>query len=318
MSNYRIKPGTNPLEATCFAEASRDELRVLLAVEFSSGLDDGDVAAVAGVSSARAKSALALWLAEGVIEECTEETETITEEFADRLLPGELMETPAKEVAESIRDESLSELLEECAALFKKPALTTEEVKCIVGLTTQYLLTPDYILTLAAHLAAKNQLTAIILRDKAIALSSKGIDTTEALEIHLKEKEQESSNEYEMRRIIGVWKRSFSTGEQTMIRKWFDTFGYSPVIVGEAYDICVMNTGALSFAYMDKILSSWHETGCKTLEECRAARAVAKAETKNNAAKRFRSKSEPPKPRYGDFDVDDAFAKALARSYEED
>ncbi len=317
MSNYRIKTKKNPIFASCFSEASREELRVLVAVSFNEGISDSDISAAAGVSPARAKSALALWLAEGVIEECCENT--VTEEFADRLRPGELMETPAKEVAESIRDEGLSELIAECAALFKRPALTTEEIKCITGLATQYSLTPDYILTLAAHLASKTHLTAPALRDKAIALASKGIDTTEDLEIHLKEKEQESSNEYEIRRIIGVWRRTFSTSELAMIRKWFDTFGYSSVIVSEAYDICVMNTGDLSFSYMDKILSSWHEAGCKTLEECKALRAVSKAEAKSSdTPKRGRSKSEPPKPRYGDFDVDDAFAKALARSYEED
>lgn len=316
MSNYRIKVGKNPALTPCFAEASKEELRVLVAISFDDGISESDISSVASVSPARAKSAIALWLAEEVIEECTDGT--VKEEFADRLRPGELLETPAKDVAETIRDEGLSELIEECATLFKKPALTTEEVKCIIGLADQYSLTPDYILTLAAHLAAKNHLTASTLRDRAIALSSKGISTTEDLEIHLKEKEQESSNEYEMRRIIGVWRRTFSPGEQVLIRKWFDTFGYSPVIISEAYDICVMNTGDLSFGYMDKILSSWHEAGCKTLEECKSLRAASKAETKaSDSAKRSRSKSEPPKPRYGDFDVDDAFAKALARSYDD-
>lgn len=316
MSDYRIKPGINPIKTASFTEASKEELRVLCAIGFSEVISDDGVPDAAGVSSARAKSALALWLAEGIIEKCDD---NVIEEFADRLHPGELIETPAKKVAEAIRDEGLSELISECAALFRKPSLTTEEVKCITGLVTQYMLTSDYVLTLAAYLSSKGNLTAAFLRDKAISLFSKGIDTTESLEIHLKEKEQESSNEYEMRRIIGVWQRNFSTKEQAMIRKWFDTFGYSGVIVSEAYDICVMNTGNLSFAYMDKIISSWHESGCKTLEECRAARAVSKAESKSTeSSKRKRSKTEPPKPRYGDFDVDDAFAKALARSYEED
>ncbi len=315
MSNYKVKPGVNPLNSACFSEASREELRVLVTVSFSKGISEGEIPAAAGVSPARAKSALALWLAEGIIEDCTDVS--VTEEFEERLHKGELIATPAVTVAKSIRDENLSELISECAAFMKKPALTTEEVKCITGLVTQYSLTSDYILTLSAYLLDKNQLTAPILRDKAISLCDKGIDTTEALEIHLKDKENESSNEYEIRRIIGVWKRKFSTGEKAMIRKWFETFAYSAAIVSEAYDICVMNTGSLSFAYMDKIISSWHEGGLKTIEECRAARAVAKAESKESAPKRARSKTEPPKPRYGDFDVDDAFAKALARSYDD-
>lgn len=316
MSNYKLKRGVNPIADATFTEASKEELRVLIAICFSQGISEKDIPSAAAVSASRAKSAVALWLAEGIIEECG--SETVTEEFADRLHPGELIEASAKEVAESIRDEGLSELIAECSSLFKKPALTTEEVKCITGLVVQYSLTPDYILTLAAHLSEKRPSTAAVLRDKAIALASKGIDTTEALEIYLKEKEHANSNIYEMRRIIGVWDRNFSGSEEAMIRKWFDTFAYSPVIVSEAYDICVMNTGSLSFGYMDKIISAWHEAGCKTLEECKAKRAVDKAETSSSQSqKRGRSKSDPPKPRYGDFDISDAFAKALARSYEE-
>ena len=314
MSNYRIKPNVNPADTASFIEASKEELRVLLAISFCPGISEGDIPKAAGVSVSRAKSSVALWLAEGIItdsEECT-----ITEEFKEKLTPRELIETPAKDVADSIRDEGLAELIEECTILFKKPALTTEEVKCIIGLATQYSLTPDYILTLAAHLSNNKTTTAVALRDKAIALVSKGIDTTEDLEIHLKDKEKEGANEYEMRRIIGMWRRNFSPGELIMIRKWFDTFSYSTAIVSEAYDICVMNTGDLSFSYMDKIISSWHEAGYKTVEECRAARAIFKSEAKETS-KKARSKSEPQKPRYGDFDVNDAFAKALARSYDE-
>ena len=153
MNSYRIKQGANPTSGSAFTEASKEELRVLVAIGFSDGLSESEIATAAGVSASRAKSAIALWLAEGIIEECI--NEVITEEFANRLHPGELVETSAKDVAESIRDEGLSLLIEECAALLKKPALSTEEIKCITGLVTQYSLTADYVLTLAAHLSAK-------------------------------------------------------------------------------------------------------------------------------------------------------------------
>ena len=63
---------------------------------------------------------------------------------------------------------------------------------------------------------------------------------------------------------------------------------------------------------MDKILTAWHEAGCKTLAEC----VAHQGEQKSTAEEPKRAKkSEAPKLRYGDFDIDDAFQKALNRSY---
>ena len=71
---------------------------------------------------------------------------------------------------------------------------------------------------------------------------------------------------------------------------------------------------------MDKVLTVWHEAGCKTVEECRALAASEKAKAEkdraDSQAARKKSKTEPEKPRYGDFDINDAFKAALERSYE--
>ena len=107
--------------------------------------------------------------------------------------------------------------------------------------------------------------------------------------------------------------------ERESFRKWTNDFGYSTVIIGEAYSICVLNTGRLSVSYMDKVLTGWHAKGLTTLDECRAANAVMKAgAAEKPRPERPKTKSKPEQPRYGDFDVNDAFAKALERSYGED
>jgi DnaD/phage-associated family protein len=201
-----------------------------------------------------------------------------------------------------------------------KPALTTEDVKNLTALVTQYALSTDYIATLAAYLASKYKLTAVRLRDRAISLVGKGIDNTEALEVYIKDREKQSSSELEFRRLLGIYNRTTTEAERRAFNKWSDEFGYSTAVVGEAYSICVMNTGSLSVPYMDKVLTVWHEAGCKTVEECRAlvASEKAKADKEKTEAPtpRKRSKTEPEKPRYGDFDINDAFKAALERSYE--
>lgn len=317
MKKYIIKRGALPTEAAGFAEASREELRVLVAIGSLGAVSEEEISAAAGVSRPRALAALAFWVAEGIIEE-TEAA--ITEEFAERLEIGETIEEPAREVAKTIRDESLAELLSECAALMDKPALSTAEVKIVCALVSQYALTPEYILTLAAYLGGSGKLTAVRLRDEAIRLVGKRVDTTEALEVYIKDRESESSDEQELRRILGIYGRRISSAERALFKKWTEEFGFGTVIIGEAYGICVMNTGKLSFMYMDKIMLGWHKAGCKTLEECRALTAASKAEEKTSSderPERKKPKTKPEKPRYGDFDINDAFAKALERSYGE-
>jgi DNA replication protein DnaD len=68
--------------------------------------------------------------------------------------------------------------------------------------------------------------------------------------------------------------------------------------------------------YMDSVLTDWHNAGCKTVSECKA-RSAARHYTDKSAEPKKRQKTDAPTPRYGNFDVNDAFKKALERSYGE-
>ncbi len=305
---------SRPTSAVGFKDASTEELRVLVAImESNSGIEEADIISLADVTVSRAKSALAFWEAEGVV--IGFEDGGITEEFSERLHQGELFEEDSVEVAQSIRNENLAGLFEECAKMIEKPVLTTTEIKCIAALVTQYGLSEDYILELAAALKGHGKLTVNKIRDRALSLVAKGIDNTESLGVYLRENEGRASSEMEFRKLLGIYDRKLSEAESRVFAKWADEFGYSTVIVGEAYNLSVMNTGKLSIPYMDKVLTSWYVAGCKTVEECLAVNAQKSADEKTKTAgERQKPKTEAPKPRYGDFDINDAFAKALERS----
>lgn len=317
MKRYKFST-RKPTDTQSFSEASAEELRVLISVmESASGIDEADIARKAKVSAPRAKGALAFWEAEGIISSAEG---SLAEEFEEVVRPGTIDEVASEEVAKNIRDEGISDLFAECAEMIDKPLLNTAEIKIISALVTQYALTPDYILTLAAFMKSKGKLTIQKLRDRAINLAAKGTDSTEALEIYLKNKEKQTSDEIEFRKLLGIYERNLSDAESAMFSKWGQQYGYSTAIVGEAYNLSVLNTGKLSLPYMDKVLTSWHESGCKTVEDCKTQAATKTAEpasSRKSAAPKKRQKSEPEAPRYGSFDIEDAFARALQRSYEE-
>ncbi len=312
-----------------FTEASREELRTLLALIESNGRYDSDenLAKRASVSKARALSALVFWEEAGVITPRAEGESslenltrpTVTEEFEERIELGEISEESAVKVAKDIRDNDLKELLNECALIMDKPALSTAEAKQISAIYTQYALGEEYIITLAAYIAQKGKLTAQRLAIEAEKLVKRGIDCTEALEKYIMQKENESGAEWEFKHLLGIYNRNLSKSEQEYVNKWYYDFGYSAEVIGEAYDLTVVNTSKPSLPYMDKLLTHWKDSGCKTAEECRALTERERAEIKATEATGEKSKrtSTPKKqtPRYGDFDVNDAFKKALQRSY---
>ncbi len=318
-----IKYRTNRIRVIgngAFAEASKEELRALLALIELQGEIDGveELSEAAKISPARCKAALAFWEESGVIS-LDDGNPDIIEEFEERLTQGEIDEVPATKVAESIRDESLASMINECAMFMKQPCLSNTDIKNITALHTQYSLSPDYIATLAANLAGRGELTTRRLCNEAIRLSSKGCDNSEALDAYLKNLEESSGAEWEFRRILGIYGRNLSTSERRYFKKWSEEFGYSVGVVNEAYDIAVLNTktGRGDLRYMDSILTSWHEAGCRTVNECLAKVEADKLKRQGEKTSKERKKSVPETPRYGNFDINEAFNNAIARSFGE-
>ena len=354
MSDFKLYKKSPAASAESFSEATAEELRVLVVLMEAEGeaLTYKEIAARASVSAARARSATALWRADGVLDKepvkiaaAVNKTEdrdassairgnstannalnnnatnnnnedNLRDEFAERF-SSDMYEERSVETAKTIRDGELSQLLDECAALLDKPALSTEEVKRITSVYSQLSLSAEYIFTLAAYLAQNGKFTATNLAKKAEGLAEKGIDSLEALCVYIEDAKSENGTDKEFRRLFGIWNRKLSRADREYFRRWSEDFGYSTEIVGEAYGIMTANnaSGGVSLKYIDTILTHWHEAGCKTVAQCRAEEERSRAEkTEKNGGKIGRKKPEA-KPKFVDFDVEDAFQRALQRSY---
>ena len=324
MTEYRFNPEAL-LSSSEFSEASVGELRVLLTLVADGSLSNERISEITGLSSARVKSAIVLFEDAGILTKrdtppsIRTDEQTVVEHFEERITLGAMHEITAKDCAKEIRDNSLASLLSECATLMGKAALSTEEAKMISATYTQLALSEDYIITLGAYIAEKKgKLTAVRLSGEAEKLVKRGVDTAEALEKYIADTESETGAIQEFKRICGIYNRNFSKTETALINRWYYDFGFGEEIIGEAYDITVMHSEKFSFNYMNKILTRWHECDCKTVEDCKR---ISESEKPEKKAKE--EKKTPPRmprtpastPRYGNFDVDDAFKKALIRSY---
>ena len=307
-------------ENELFRDASRDELRVLLSILELGGraVTYEKLSLMSLVSLARVKSAIALWCEAGIIHE-VDGYAAVSDEFKS-------VDSEDKSViiAKEIRDEGLKELIDECSALMDRPSLSTEEIKNITSLYTDLSLSPEYILALTAYLAERTgegrRLSVKKLVNEAHKLSARGIDTLEELEMYIISKSKETKDEWEYRRVLGIWGRNLSDTERGYFNKWANELGYSSAIVSVAYDLSIINTQKTSLPYMDKVLTRLHNEGCRTVEECKSHIELHREKFREEyegyqkSAKTQKTKTADT-PKYSDFSSEDALMRALERSY---
>lgn len=320
MSRYSfVLKDVSVCETQAFSEARADELKLLIALMELKGCADFDVLSeLAGISVGKCSAALEFWQEAGVIApaEIGDYGSTVSEEFKARE-DDELFEQSGEKIASEIRNKKLAALMITLAELTEKPEISPAEVKKITQLTSVYGLSDDYIAELASYMKEKNTLTVFKLYNRAVKLCEEGVDTVEALQTRIKCDRTHT----EIRVACGIYGRSLTEQEILSFNKWTGEFGYSVQIIKAAYDRTVECIGKYRRDYMDKILTSWHTSGYKTLEDCKNDREGAKAQSAAEGAAEHSPSSRPPRkpkntaPKFGDINPEEALKKALSRSF---
>jgi DnaD/phage-associated family protein len=306
-------------ELECFKEASKDELKILVAILSMRGASAEELSEKLGISLPRVKACITLFKESGVLTECDKAPLAEVEyEFEPTGKNKTEEKDGAKAVARSIRENDLYEMNREIERILEK-TLETREIERITSLHTKKGLSPEYILTLAAFLKDRRQSLSVeyIVRE-ANKLVTANIDTLEELEIYVKDKMDEIAGEMEMRRLFGIYGRTLTKTEREHFSRWMHEYGYSSSIIGEAYDITVAAINKMSLSYINSILTEWHNAGCKTVDDCRAKVNIRKSATPkkaNNTSHKTTKNTTAETPKYADFNSEDALLRALERSY---
>ena len=301
----------------CFKEASKDELKILIAMAAADGkaLSPESIAESLGISLARVKACITLFEEGGILTVCDD---GILAEVEYEFEIKKDNRDSSVSVARSIRENDLYEMNREMERIFEK-TLETREIERITSLYTKKGLSPEYILTLTAYLKDKRQVLSVeaVVRE-ANKLIGAEIDTLEELEIYIAKKSEEIAGEMEMRRLFGIYGRTLTKSEREHFKRWMHEYCYSASIIGEAYDVTVAAINKISLPYINTILTEWHAAGCKTVEDCRArinTRKHDKANNVNNNSQKTKKNTTAETPKYADFNSEDALLRALERSY---
>jgi DnaD/phage-associated family protein len=66
--------------------------------------------------------------------------------------------------------------------------------------------------------------------------------------------------------LLQIRGRNLTSGEERYAESWL-SMGFEDAVIAMAYEKTCLNTGGLSWAYMNKILTSWKSAGFLTAEQ---------------------------------------------------
>ena len=192
------------------------------------------------------------------------------------ILAGERPSYSERDVLEaSDHDTSFRSLCGEIQRLMGR-TLNTEELKILLGFVRYLGLPTDVIAVLVCYCKdrarQRGNLRSPSLRTiekEAYAWAERGIDTMEEAAAFITAQNVKNSRMGKLMQLLQIRGRSLTAAEDRYASAWLD-MGFDDEAIEMAYERTCLNTGGLSWAYMNKILLRWNEAGLMTAEAIRS------------------------------------------------
>lgn len=157
--------------------------------------------------------------------------------------------------------------------------MTDNDLKCLYTIYDYLALPPEVILLLAGcvtrRLRRRKNNPGLRprmpqIQKEAFRWKRLGVETVERAEDYLRRQEQIDRREWKILSLIGVTTpRAAVEREREYIERWVE-MGLSDELIALAYERTVFQKKEMNWAYMNKILTSWHQAGYDTVERVQA------------------------------------------------
>jgi len=151
--------------------------------------------------------------------------------------------------------------------------LNTEELKIILGFVRYLGMEPDVVCVLISYCKDRARKRGSLrnpslrtIEKEAYAWAELGIDTMEEAAAYIQNQNLRSSQIGQLMKTLQIYGRNLTPGEEKYARSWLE-MGFDMDAIAIAYDRTCLNTGNLSWAYMNRILTRWYEAGLMTPEQ---------------------------------------------------
>lgn len=176
-------------------------------------------------------------------------------------------------VKRSREDDRFAAILAEAQRVMGR-ALSSVDMKTLFGIYDYLALPADVVMLLINHVGKQyserygtsRRPSARAIQKEAYYWANREIITLEQAEEYIRALAERKSALAEVKEAMGIAGRELTKTETEYIASWLD-MGFTAQTIAIAYDRTVTNTGALRWSYMNKIISSWRDSGLFTPEE---------------------------------------------------
>ena len=191
------------------------------------------------------------------------------------IAPGERPNYTEQDVMQTMdTDPSFRSLYGEIQRRLGK-TLNTEELKILLGFVRYLGLPADVICVLVSYCQERARRKGSIrnpslrtIEKEAYAWAEQGIDTMEEAAAFIQAQNVYHSRLGKLTRLLQIRGRSLTPAEERYAKSWLE-MGFDDELITMAYERTYLNTGGLSWAYMNKILTRWREAGYRTAADVR-------------------------------------------------
>ena len=260
--------------------ARGEHIKVLLYImrNLSSGIDTKKISEAVDIPEYDVNEALLYWADAGIL------IPDNPQPAAEKIKPAAVkkQEKPARgDVARrGAEDGKIKYLLQETQMRFGRN-LKSNEASTLVWLYDDQGMDVSLILMIVQYAAAHNKANMRFIESTAVDWLDRGIDNVSAADEELRKIAMGEEAWRIVSTVFGFERRKPSKKETELSLKWINEWKISKEMLEAAYDACVDAKSKFSFAYVAKIIESWHEKGYKKPEdiEKRAGTAGAGEET---------------------------------------
>ena len=156
---------------------------------------------------------------------------------------------------------------------------TSYDTATLAWLVSGAGLSPEVLVTVIEYCNSIGHGKLRYIQKVALEWLDAGITTVEMAEERIRALTEKSGWEGEMKSVLEIRDRNLVAKEKEYCESW-RMLGISPELVRAAYERCIEQTGKRAFAYINKVLLSWKQSGITTPAQAEAERGKANSESK--------------------------------------
>lgn len=179
---------------------------------------------------------------------------------------------------------ALRDMLAVAEELLQKP-LNPSEMETLYWFYDGLGFSPEAVLMLLEYCVDKGKPRLSYAEKVALSWCDRGLTTPEDISRYLRDSERRNDDIRHITTAMGIANRPLAAGEEQYFTKWTDELNMSREMILLAHEYCLMQTGKLSFPYMDKILARWAAEGIFTTAAAQAEHETHRQKSKTPAAK---------------------------------